>query len=141
MHPSSHPSGPIVANMHVQSVQEERLGLRELASGVDALFLSGHGYLSKGFLARLEEERMFADRVSVPVPFELGPLTLGLAPHGWGKYRYCLDHETVRIGFTSSRRLPSVRIQPGPSSSMPSGRKKRCEFSPTWCDRSLKDWS
>ena len=45
-------------------------------------------------------------------PFELGPLTLGLAPHGWGKYRYCLDHETGRIGFTSSRRLPSVRIQP-----------------------------
>ena len=74
--------------------------------------MSGHGYLSKGFLARLEEERIFADRVSVPVPFELGSLTLGLAPHGWGKYRYCLDHETGRIGFTSSRRLPSVRIQP-----------------------------
>jgi hypothetical protein len=87
-------------------------GLCELASGVDALYLSGHGYLSKGFLAQLEEERMFADRVSVPVPFELGPLTFGLAPHGWGKYRYCLDHETGRIGFTSSRRLPSVRIQP-----------------------------
>jgi hypothetical protein len=84
----------------------------EVASGVDALYLSAHGYLSKGFLARLEEERIFADRVSVPVPFELGPLTLGLAPHGWGKYRYCLDHETGRIGFTPSRRLPSVRIQP-----------------------------
>ena len=55
---------------------------------------------------------MFADRVSVPVPFELGPLTMVLAPHGWGKYRYCLDHETGRIGFTSSRRLPSVRVQP-----------------------------
>jgi hypothetical protein len=87
-------------------------GLCELASGVDALYLSGHGYLSKGLLAQLEEERMFADRVSVPVPFELGPLTFGLAPHGWGKYRYCLDHETGRIGFTSRRRLPSVRIQP-----------------------------
>ena len=45
-------------------------------------------------------------------PLRAGPLTLGLAPHGWGKYRYCLDHETGRIGFTSSRRLPSVRIQP-----------------------------
>lgn len=99
-----------VANMHVDS----RLGSgpRELASGVDALYLSGHGYLSKALLARLEEERVFADRVSVPVPFELAPLTFGLAPHGWGKYRYCLDHETGRIGFTASRRLPSVRIQP-----------------------------
>ena len=111
MRPTSHPSGPIVANMHV-ATSHDRPVLHELASGVDALYLSGHGYLSKGFLARLEEERTFADRVSVPVPFELGPLTLGLAPHGWGKYRYCLDHETGRIGFTSSRRLPSVRIQP-----------------------------
>jgi excisionase family DNA binding protein len=96
--------------MRVQAPGDD--GLRELASGVDALYLSGHGYLSKAFLARLEEERIFADRVAVPVPFELGPLTLGLAPHGWGKYRYCLDHEIGRIGFTSSRRLPSVRIQP-----------------------------
>jgi hypothetical protein len=50
--------------------------------------------------------------VSVAVPFELGPLTLGLAPHGWGKYRFCLDHESGRIGFTASRRLPAVRVQP-----------------------------
>ena len=40
----------------------------ELASGVDALYLSGHGYLSKGFLALLEEDRMFADRASMPGP-------------------------------------------------------------------------
>jgi hypothetical protein len=40
--------------------------------GVDALYLSGNGYLSKGFLARLEEERLFADRVSRAIPFELG---------------------------------------------------------------------
>ena len=79
---------------------------------MDALYLSGHGDLSKGFLARLEEERIFADRVSVPVPFELGSLTFALAPHGWGKYRFCLDHESGRIGFTASRRLPSVRVQP-----------------------------
>lgn len=110
MHPSLQTSVHTVANMHVQPPGSGRVC--ELASGVDALYLSGHGYLSKGFLARLEEERMFADRVSVPVPFELGPLTLGLAPHGWGKYGYCLDHETGRIGFTPSRRLPSVRIQP-----------------------------
>ena len=30
---------------------------------------------------------------------------------------------------------------PGPSSSIRSGPKKRCAISPTWCDRSLKDWS
>ena len=110
MPPSLHTSVQTVANMHVDPPRNGRMC--EVASGVDALYLSAHGYLSKGFPARLEEERIFADRVSVPVPFELGPLTLGLAPHGWGKYRYCLDHETGRIGFTPSRRLPSVRIQP-----------------------------
>lgn len=98
--------------MHVEPALQPASALLELASGVDALYLSGHGYLSRGFLAKLEEERIFADRVSVPVPSELGPLTFGLAPHGWGKYRYCLDHETGRIGFTSSRRLAFVRIQP-----------------------------
>ena len=110
MPPSPHTSAHTVANMRVSASGDGEM--RELASGVDALYLSGHGYLSKGLLAQLEEERMFADRVSVPVPFELGSLTFGLAPHGWGKYRYCLDHETGRIGFTSSRRLPSVRVQP-----------------------------
>ena len=98
MYPSPHTSAHTVANMRVSASGD---GLCQLASGVDALYLSGHGYLSKGLLAQLEEERMFADRVSVPVPFELGSLTFGLAPHGWGKYRYCLDHETGRIGFTS----------------------------------------
>ncbi|HEY1831367.1 MAG TPA: hypothetical protein VGG38_14115 [Acidimicrobiales bacterium] len=84
----------------------------ELASGVDALYLSGHGYLSTAFLASLEEQRVFADQVSLAVPFELGRCTFGLAPHGWGKHRFCLDHESGRIGFTSSTKLPSVRIQP-----------------------------
>jgi excisionase family DNA binding protein len=109
MSQSPHLSAHTVANLRVQAPGD---GLRELASGVDALYLSGHGYLSKAFLAQLEGERFFSDRVAVPVPFELGPLTFGLAPHGWGKYRFCLDHETGRIGFASSRRLPSVRIQP-----------------------------
>src|SRR5580658_846145 len=107
LNPSASQSVPLVANMQVRNS-----GVRELASGIDALYLSGHAYLSKAFLARLEESRVFADQVSMRVPFELGPLTFGLAPHGWGKYRYCLDHESGRIGFTSSTKLPAVRIQP-----------------------------
>jgi hypothetical protein len=88
------------------------LGVVELASGVDALYLSGHGYLPKALLGSLEEHRLWADQISMSVPFDLGPFVFGLAPHGWGKYRYCLDHECGRIGFTSSSRLPSIRIQP-----------------------------
>lgn len=106
-------SAPPVANLRMspETTSYEPRPV-ELASGVDALYLSGQGYLRKGLLARLEEHRVWADQVSMAVPFELGPFTFGLAPHGWGKYRYCLDHESGRIGFTSSRRLPSVRIQP-----------------------------
>src|SRR5580658_6095583 len=107
LNPSASQSVPLVANMQVRNS-----GVRELASGIDALYLSGHAYLSKAFLARLEESRVFADQVSMRVPFELGPLTFGLAPHGWGEYRFCLDHESGRIGFTSSTKLPQVRIQP-----------------------------
>jgi len=106
MPPAASPCVPIVANLRLHGPPVE------LASGIDALYLSGHGRLSKGFLARLEDERIFADRVSRRVPFELGEQYFGLAPHGWSKYRFCLDHETGRIGFTASRRLPSVRVQP-----------------------------
>jgi hypothetical protein len=106
-HPTVPTSDQVVANTQLQAPE-----VKELASGVDALYLSGHGYVPKAFLAQVEESRLFADRVSLPVPFELGPLTFGLAPHGWGKYRFCLDHESGRIGFTSSTKLPAVRIQP-----------------------------
>ncbi len=99
--------GQLVANTQLPTTD-----VKALASGVDALYLSGHGYLPKAFLARLEESRVFADQVSLPVPFELGGLTFGLTPHGWGKYRFCLDHESGRIGFTSSTKLPALRIQP-----------------------------
>jgi hypothetical protein len=106
-----HPSGP-TSNQVVANTQLLSSSFKELASGVDALYLSGHGYLPKAFLARLEDSRQFADQVSLRVPFELGPLTFGLAPHGWGKYRFCLDHEYGRIGFTPSIKLPAVRVQP-----------------------------
>ena len=47
-----------------------------------------------------------------PAPCEIGEHTFGIAPHGWGKYRFCLDHDLARIGFSTSRHLPTVRIQP-----------------------------
>ena len=108
MHPPLSTSHQVVANTQLHTPE-----VKELASGIDALYLSGHAYLTKSFLARLEESRLFADRLSLPVPFELGSLTFGLAPHGWGKYRFCLDHESGRIGFTSSTKLPAVAREPG----------------------------
>jgi hypothetical protein len=86
--------------------------LRELASGVDALYLSGRAEVPKRFLERLEDGRAWASEAKRPAPFELGELVFGIAPHGWGKYRFCLEHAMARIGLSTSRHLPTVRVQP-----------------------------
>ncbi len=102
-----HTSDQLVANTHLPET-----GLRELASGVDALYLSGRAEMPKRFLARLEDCRTWAGEAKRPAPCEIGDLTFGIAPHGWGKYRFCLDHHMARIGFSTSRHLPTVRVQP-----------------------------
>jgi len=102
-----HTSDRLVANL-----QLPEKSLRELASGIDALYLSGRAELPKRFLARLEDCRAWAVEAKRPAPCELGELVFGIAPHGWGKYRFCLDHEMARIGFSTSRHLPTVRVQP-----------------------------
>lgn len=87
-------------------------GLWELASGVDALYLSARVALPATFVARLEDTRLWASELRRSAPQQVGELWFGVAPHGWGKYRYCLDHPMARLGFSESRHLPSVRIQP-----------------------------
>jgi hypothetical protein len=81
-------------------------------SGVDALYLSARAPLPSPFVARLEESRQWATELRRAAPCQLGELWFGMAPYGWGKYRYCLDHPMARLGFTESRHLPTVRVQP-----------------------------
>ena len=102
-----HTSDQLVANMQLPDPS-----LRELASGVDALYLSGRAELPKRFLARLEDCRAWVAEAKRPAPCQIGEHTFGIAPHGWGKYRFCLDHHMARIGFSTSPHLPTVRIQP-----------------------------
>ena len=102
-----HTSDQLVANMHLSE-----MGLRELASGVDALYLSARAELPKHFVAHLEDCREWAAEAKRPAPCEIGDPTFGIAAHGWGKYRFCLDHQMARIGFSTSRHLPTVRVQP-----------------------------
>jgi hypothetical protein len=96
----------VVANTHPENV------VRELASGIDALYLSGRGELLTKTLDHFEERRSCAEEFDLAAPVEVGPLTFSLAPHGWGMYRYCLDHPIGRIGATSSSFLPALRVQP-----------------------------
>ncbi|MFH1330025.1 MAG: hypothetical protein ABIJ48_05150 [Actinomycetota bacterium] len=87
------------------------LAVRELASGIDALYLSGRARLSESLLSRLELGKSRAQASGEPVPFEFGGVGFELAPHGLGRYAYRLEHEHGLIGLTGSRRLPAVRVQ------------------------------
>lgn len=86
--------------------------LRELASGIDALYLSARAFLTPAFLERMEECRRFARRIGRPAPLEMGQGYVGMAPHPFGRYRYCLEHPVGRLGLTESEHLPTVRVQP-----------------------------
>ena len=86
--------------------------IRELASGVDALYLSARADLPAPFVAHLEDCREWDVEVRRRAPCEIGNAVFGISPYGWGKYRFCLDHQMARIGFSTSRYLLTVRIQP-----------------------------
>jgi hypothetical protein len=96
----------VVANTHSEQ------GLVELASGIDALYLSGRGELLTETLERFKERRECAEELNLTAPVDVGPLTFSIAPHGWGMYRYCLDHPLGRVGATPSAHLPAIRVQP-----------------------------
>jgi hypothetical protein len=84
----------------------------ELTSGIDALYLSGRGSLPGELLSDLEQVKAEASSNGTPVEADLGGYDVRVLGSGWGKYRYCVEHELARIGFTSSESLPAVRVQP-----------------------------
>jgi len=86
--------------------------VRELASGIDALYLSGRAELEDSFLDGLERARDRARASDGPVPYRLGGVEFGLAPYGWHRYAFRLSHEYGLIGFTGSKKLPAIRVQP-----------------------------
>lgn len=86
---------------------------RELASGVDALYLSGHGAVHPDVLTELAHQRDLAE-IRLPATYCLGSLPFAVAAHGWGKYHYCLDHPIGRIGMSragTSHRYGSSRAR------------------------------
>lgn len=114
-----HSCDEVVANLHVQSgaaggdAGPSVAGpLHELASGVDALYLSARATLSPTLRARLEDRRTWAQEAKRATPCEIGDAIFGMLPHGWGKYRWCLDHKAARLGLSPSRHVPTVRLQP-----------------------------
>ena len=98
--------------MALIDTQDPAESLRELASGVDALYLSGRAFIPESVLRDLDVAKSEAVASNNAVVFSLGGEEMLLKPHGFGKYRYCLDHPYGRIGITQSEQLPAVTIQP-----------------------------
>lgn len=83
----------------------------EVASGIDALYLSGQAEVPVGLAHALEEHR---DRAADEgrVPFEALGDGWSILSHSFGKHRWCLDHPSGRVGLTASETLPTLRVQP-----------------------------
>ncbi len=86
--------------------------LRELASGVDALYLSGRAALSAELVGRLEAGRGLAETSGSSVSYRFGGEDWEIAPRGVGKYRFRLDHHRGMVGLSVSEKLPAISVQP-----------------------------
>ncbi|MDR7085754.1 hypothetical protein J2X11_000593 [Aeromicrobium panaciterrae] len=91
---------------------ERNNSLKELASGVDALYLTGRGVLTSALVEDLERARTLASVNRDPVPLTLGNEQFLV---GWGplnKHRFRLEHRHAMVGMTYSDNLPTVFVQP-----------------------------
>jgi hypothetical protein len=86
--------------------------LVELASGIDSLYLSGHGVLSPGLLADLKRLRSEAEEQATPVSIDLGASKAWVQPRSFGRYKFRLQCEHGLIGISDSTALPPIRVQP-----------------------------
>lgn len=96
---------------HEIHIPEDRQ-IRELTSGVDALYLSGQAALPPALIAVLEHHRLEAEEADSPVPFNVAGDQWWIEPRSLGRYRYRLVHPHGRIGITPSKSLPAFTVQP-----------------------------
>lgn len=101
---------PTDGSSHSALVASPRV--RELASGVDALYLSGYAELPEGLLTRLESAKKRARVSGGPVAFSFGGFGFGMLPYGMQKYPYWLSHEWGALAITDSKKLPALHWQP-----------------------------
>jgi hypothetical protein len=84
----------------------------ELASGIDALYLSGRTELPGSLLDELDRLKTQAAEGESPVDWQLGGYPVKVLGRAFGKYRYAVKHDLALIGFTPSDKLPAIRVQP-----------------------------
>src|SRR4051812_42683771 len=88
------------------------LSLTELASGVDAFYLSGRAALPDRLLTDLATAKNTAQETGTAVAFSVGGDDFFVAATGLLKYRFRLDHPRGVLALSPSHSLPAIRIQP-----------------------------
>jgi DNA invertase Pin-like site-specific DNA recombinase len=96
------PSDQVVANMHVEP---ERI--RELASGIDALYLSARVDLPADLVSYLELSREWATEMRRPAPCEIGGTYFGIAGHGYCRVS---TEEQAAEGFSIAGQADKLRV-------------------------------
>ena len=86
--------------------------LVELASGVDAFYLSGAGSLPPALVEDLTVAREEARETRTDAVLALGAEDFRVGGGGLQRYGFRLDHPHGVIALTTSASLPAVRIQP-----------------------------
>jgi hypothetical protein len=86
--------------------------MRELASGIDAFYMSGRCSADETLWDDLVALRSEAQEEDSSIPFAGSSVGFAVRPRGWLKYRVALEHEYGVVGVTNSRHLPALRVQP-----------------------------
>jgi hypothetical protein len=84
----------------------------EVASGIDALYMSGKAEVSEIVLGRLQDARRAAEEAEEPLGIEFGGVDFEIAPRNFNKYRFRLEHPFGIVGITPRKGIPAIYIQP-----------------------------
>lgn len=85
---------------------------RELASGVDALYLSGECAVSEAMETELLAVRGRAQAAGGPLPYRFSSADWNIAPYGLTRYYPVrLEHEFAAVGVSFAERIPTLRVQ------------------------------
>ncbi len=87
-------------------------GLVELASGIDALYLSGWAALPPLLCEQLQEGQQAARAAGEAQPFTFGRTEFEIWPHSLGRFPYRLEHRNGVLQLSPNSNLPPIRIQP-----------------------------
>jgi hypothetical protein len=96
----------VVANLHLAD------DMQEVASGVDAFYLSGFCEIPARFWSHLVELKARAAETNESVSLALGSASFAVNAGGLPRYPVRLDHPYCAVGVTASASLPALRFQP-----------------------------